>query len=214
MRVPGPGDPELTAAVRRFVVGTTPPGRYLELLHGNVMRLRGADRARFMHALGGDARHITDGELGMLLDSEWRARLTAAWLIGLDRRTHFRGRLGEALLDSQHVYAGQGYCLALARFETTADADLLCAYLNRYLPRADCDYDQDWAIGALLHLDERLTENRAARFLAPGGPWQHSAMSKRDPAEQHRMVSRLCAFASECTRDTTGDCRDTPGDQS
>jgi uncharacterized protein DUF6000 len=63
-----------------------------------------------------------------------------------------------------------------------------------------------------MHLDERLSANRAARFLAPGGPWQHSAMNKRDPAEQHRMVARLCIFASECMRDTTDD-GDTPGDQ-
>lgn len=31
-------------------------------------------------------------------------------------------------------------CLALARFETGADAALLCAYLDKYLPRPDCYY--------------------------------------------------------------------------
>jgi hypothetical protein len=199
MRLPWDGDPELTAIVKRYVdTGTTEPARYLKLLHGNVLGLHGSDRTAFMRAMGDDSRRITDHELSTLLDSEWRSRLTAAWLIGLDRRTHFRDRLGQLLLDSQLVYAGQGYCLALARFGTTADADLLCAYLDKYLPQVGRHYDQHWAIGALLHLDERLGGHRASRFLAPDGLWQHSATSRHDPAEQHRHIGRLCAFASEC----------------
>src|SRR5262249_60536331 len=116
----------------------------LKLLHGNALDMSGTERTEFESAMGRDARQITDRELSTLLDSEWRSRLTAAWLIGLDRRTHFRDRLSEMLLDSELVYAGQGYCLALARFETGADADILCAYLDRYLPQLDRHYDQHW----------------------------------------------------------------------
>jgi hypothetical protein len=196
----------------------TRPGRYLKLLHGNVLGLHGSERTSFMLAMGQDAQQITDHELSTLLDSEWRARLTAAWLIGLDRRTRFRDRLAGLLLDSQLVYAGQGYCLALARFETTADTDLLCAYLDRYLPRGDLHYDQHWSVGALLHLDERLGSSRAIPYLTPGGPWQQtawqrSAMSTYDPAEQHRRIACLCAFASECMRDAAGGQCSTPGNQ-
>jgi Family of unknown function (DUF6000) len=213
MRIPWDGDPELTAVVKRYVdTGTTQPARYLKLLHGNALSLRGSDRIAFTRAMGDDARQITDHELSTLLDSEWRSRLTAAWLIALDRRTLFRDRLGELLLDSQLVYAGQGYCLALARFETAADADILSAYLDKYLPQAGRHYDQHWAIGALLHLDECLSGHRADRFLTPGGMWQHSATSRHDPAEQHRHIDRLCAFAGECMHATTGNQRDTPGD--
>lgn len=201
MHYPGPDDPELLAAVMRYVDSEsgTRAGRYLKLLHGNALNMSGTDRTEFESALGRDARQITDRELGTLLDSEWRSRLTAAWLIGLDRRTHFRDRLGEMLLDSELVYAGQGYCLALARFETVADADVLCAYLDRSLP-LDRPFDADWAIGALLHLDERLGSNRADRFLAPGGPWEKSAASRHDPAEWHLDITRLCAYADECMR--------------
>jgi hypothetical protein len=196
----------MTALVRRFVVSTAAarPGRYLKLLHGNVLSISGSERSEFMLAMGRDARQITDGELSTLLGCGWRERLTAAWLIGLDRRTGFRDCLGELLLDSELAYAGQGYCLALARFETAADAELLCAYLDRYLPQIDCPYDQNWAIGALLHLDERLSGNRARRFLAPGGPWQRSALGTLDPAGEHRQIARLGAFASECMRDARG----------
>lgn len=117
MRYPTPDDPELWAAIRRYVDPGSPtrPGRYMKLLHGNALGIRGTERTDFMLAMGRDARQITDRELSTLLDSEWRSRLTAAWLIGLDRRTHFRDRLGEMLLDSELVYAGQGYCLALER---------------------------------------------------------------------------------------------------
>ena len=197
MRYPGPDDPELLAAVRRYVDSGS--ARYLKLLHGNALDMSGSDRTEFANAMGRDARHITDRELGTLLDSEWRSRLTAAWLIGLDRRARFRDRLGEMLLDSELVYAGQGYCLALARFETAADVDILRAYLDKYVP-LDRAYDQNWAIGALLYLDERLGGNRAGRFLTPGARWKNPATSRLDPAEQQRFITRLCAFADECMR--------------
>lgn len=202
MRHPRPEDPELWTAVRRFVDPGFPdrPGRYMKLLGGRLLDWHDPERAVFMHDLGRDARQITDRELSTLLDSEWRSRLTAAWLIGADRRTQFRDRIGALLLESELVYAGRGYCLALARFETAADADILCAYLDRYLPRADLHYDQHWAIGALLHLDERLGSNRADRFLTPSDLWEKSATSQYDPAERHRYLTRLCAFADECMR--------------
>ncbi|MFJ7497634.1 DUF6000 family protein [Streptomyces sp. NPDC097727] len=41
-----------------------------------------------------------------LLDSEWRSRITAAWLIGLSRREPFRRRLGGLLLVGDLTYAG------------------------------------------------------------------------------------------------------------
>ena len=213
MRFPRPDDPELMAAIRRYVypVPGTRPRRYMDLLHGgDALAISGADRAEFELALGRDARQVTDRDLSTLLDSEWRSRLTAAWLIGLDRRTQFRDRLGKMLLDSEVVYSGQGYCLALARFETSADSDILCTYLDKYLPQLDCYYDQHWAIGALLHLDEHLGSKHADRFLAPGGLWDKSAMSRNDPAEQRRRLARLCAFADDCMR-ASDDQRDTPG---
>jgi Family of unknown function (DUF6000) len=212
MRFPRPDDPELVAAIRRYVNAgpAGPPGRYLKLLHGNALAMTDADRTEFELALGRDAREITDSELSTLLDSEWRSRLTAAWLIGLGRRTQFRDRLGEMLLDSEVVYSGQGYCLALARFETSTEADILCAYLDKYLPQLDRYYDQHWAIGALLHLDERLGSKYADRFLAPGGLWDKSATSRNDPADRHRHLVRLCDFAEDCMR-ASDDQRDPPG---
>ncbi|MFF5225769.1 DUF6000 family protein [Dactylosporangium sp. NPDC000521] len=74
MRYPQPSDPELMTAIRRYV---SPGRRYLKLLHGNCLGLDTGERDRFAAELAADARTITDHELGVLLDSEWRARMTA-----------------------------------------------------------------------------------------------------------------------------------------
>jgi Family of unknown function (DUF6000) len=52
-------------------------------------------------------REVSDHELTTLLCGEWRSRLAAAWLIGLDRREQFRGRIGELLVASQDTDADQ-----------------------------------------------------------------------------------------------------------
>jgi hypothetical protein len=157
-----------------------------------------ARRMRFGQQLARAARQISDRELATLLGGEWRSRLTAAWLTGLDRREQFRDQIGELLLASQDVYAGQGYCLSLARLATAADADLLAAYLDAYLPQLDKRYDQDWALGALLHLDVKLGTDRAARFLTDGGPWQQWRQTEQAPAELHAWIDQLCSAADEC----------------
>jgi hypothetical protein len=137
------------------MTGGTP--RCAWLLHGNFATMDQAAATASSPPLARSAREVSDHELTTLLDGEWRSRLTAAWLIGLDRREQFRGRIGELLLASQDTYADQGYCLALARLATTADSELVGAYLHAYLPQLDERYNQDWALGALLHLDAVLS---------------------------------------------------------
>jgi len=119
VRLPVPGNTEMTAAVRRYVTPATGRlPRYLQLLHGNFVALDERKRRRFLQQLARSARQVSDRELAAVLENEWRSRLTASWLIGLDKREQFRDRIGELLLDSEAAYAGQGYCLALARFAT------------------------------------------------------------------------------------------------
>ncbi|MGH3393005.1 MAG: DUF6000 family protein [Actinomadura sp.] len=140
----------------------------------------------------------TADRLRTLLDEFGRrSRLTAAWLIGVDRRTKFRQALADLLLESALVYAGEGYCFALARFGQPEDADILAAYLDRFLPRKDCHYNQDWAIGALLHLDQKLGTTHAQRFIAPEGTWHQSAFAARDPLSSQRRAEEFCAFADQ-----------------
>lgn len=198
-------DAGLAGTFHRFVV---PGRRHLTLLHGNVLWMGEAERAGMGSALAEDAVAVTDGELEQLLADDWRAQLTAAWLAAFDRRHGHRERIGELLLASRVTYAGQGFCFALARFGTPRDAELLVAYLDRYLPRLDLVHDQPWALGALLHLDARLGSDRAGRFLAEGGAWRRwanaAAPKQADPDDRRALVDRLCAFADECMRTVTG----------
>jgi hypothetical protein len=85
----------------------------------------------------------------------------------------------------------------LARFATAADAELLAAHLDAYLPQPDKRYDQHWALGALLHLDEQLKSDRAARFLTGGGLWQQWSRTEKTPAELRDLIRQLCSAADE-----------------
>ncbi|MCZ9346170.1 DUF6000 family protein, partial [Streptomyces sp. TRM76130] len=104
--------------------------RYLVLKSGRFLRPEWPHGERFAHHLVDDAATITDAELEALLGYEWRSRLTAAWLIGVDRRERFRERIGDLLLASEVCFSGSAYCFALARFGTHADAEILTAYLD------------------------------------------------------------------------------------
>ncbi|GLV79928.1 DUF6000 family protein [Streptomyces hygroscopicus] len=198
MRYPTEDDPELMEAIRRYVTsGESADRRYLKLLGGQFAQHDGPDKAAFLRALVEDAHQITDHELGVLLDCEWRSRITAAWLIGISRRDQFRERLGTMLLASELVYAGQSYCFALARLGAEQDAEILTSYLDHYLPRDDCQYDQPWALGALLHIDELQGANHASRFLQPDGLWQHWAKGRFDAAVQKKRIDELSSYVDK-----------------
>src|ERR1041384_2314278 len=145
--------------------------RYRQLLHGNVLDMEQGERAGFGSALASDAVQVMDAEIELLLDGDWRAQITGAWLIGLGRRVRHRERVRDLLLASKLVFAGQGFCFALARFGTYEDARALVDYLDLYLQRPDLQYDQPWALGALLCLDGRHGTYEASRFLGEGGAW-------------------------------------------
>lgn len=191
-------DPELLGLVRRFV---TPGRRYLRL-GGSLLGLNGPKRVAFARELVKAASEITPAELDVLFEGGWRERKTASWLVVVAGRTEFRSRIGELLLASEGPYAGGAYCVTLATFGTSADADLLCNYLDHYLPRPDLDCDQGLALGALLHLDAALGSERASHYLAEGGLWKQwtdtPPRRDRDPQEYQQVVDQLCSFASEC----------------
>ncbi|MGH4033472.1 DUF6000 family protein [Actinomycetota bacterium Odt1-20B] len=192
---------ELRRLRRRYVAARR---RYLRLNHG-IFRLTERRLDRFARELARTAHALTPRELGILLDSGWRERKTAAWLIAIAGRTEFRPRLGKMLLADEMPFAGHAYCITLATFGTEEDADLLSAYLDRYLARPDLDYDQVSAIGALLHLDDAHGSDRAARFLAPGGPWQQwvqvqPARREVEPVGWQETMTRFCAFVQEAAR--------------
>jgi hypothetical protein len=188
-------DTEMRELILRYVM--VGEGRHLDLLHGNFARWEEPKRADFIDALVRDAHQITDRELGFLFDMEWRCRITAAWMIGISHRATLRDRLAKLLLASELTYAGQGYCVALALLGTDEDAEILAAYLDRYLPPPMRHYDQSWAIGALMHLDERLGTHHAAPYLLPDGPWDQWAQGKLDADGQKERIGQLCSLVTD-----------------
>ncbi|NEB16619.1 DUF6000 family protein [Streptomyces coelicoflavus] len=182
--------------IRRYV---TPGRRYLKL-GGALLGMSERDRDTFLRKLGRAAGGISPRELDALLDRGWRECTAAAWLIAVAGRTEFRERLGGLLLASRGPFVGQAYCVCLASFGTSADADILEAYLDRYLPRADLYYDQTAALGALLLLDAKLGADHAARFLTPDGLWQQwidgPPGKDRDAPDTYReFIGQLLACA-------------------
>ncbi|MEU2063007.1 DUF6000 family protein [Streptomyces sp. NPDC013455] len=182
--------------------------RYRELRSGRVLRPGWPHAKRFARHLIDDAATISDAELEALLGYEWRSRFTAAWLIGVGRRDTFRERIGDLLLASEFCFSGSAYCFALARFGTHADAEILTAYLDHYLPRTDLRYDQPAALGALLRLDAHLGTRHADRFTEPDGLWDRWVQALAHlqdspyftPAEQRRLTDLLCDFANGWTQ--------------
>jgi hypothetical protein len=196
-----PSTPQDMALVRRYVIwgpGPYATSRYRSLR--DPVRSDRPGRDVFERALASDARQISDEDLNTLLELDWRSRITAAWLIVLDRRTQFWESLGELLLASELAYAGIGYCIALVRFAQPEDADILAAYLHRYLTRSDCYYDQDAALGGLLHLDAELGTDRADRFL---DLWRDSVFADHDLFENRRRTAEFCAFADRVMKQGT-----------
>ncbi|MFG2593062.1 DUF6000 family protein [Streptomyces sp. NPDC048438] len=197
-------DPELLALVRRYVTPEGERRRYLKL-GGSLLRMRSPEYDRFIRDLREDAGLITADEIATLLEGSWRERRTVAWLVAVARRTEFRERLGELLLASEVCCVGLAYSVALASFGTARDADLLAAYLDRYLCRPDLAYDQAVVMGALQFVDLNRGGGQAAKFREPGGLWQEwlqeapHQQADTDPSPHFlSLIRRLCAFVDEC----------------
>ncbi|QNS04343.1 DUF6000 family protein [Streptomyces xanthii] len=195
--------------IERYVTPKdTGRARYFDLNSGRILRPGWPHAEVFARRMAEDAAVVTDAELSALLGYEWRSRVTGANLIGVGRRTSFREQLRELLLASDFCFAGSAYCFALARFGTAADAEILTAYLDRYLPRTDLRYDQPAALGALVHLDTLLGTDHATRFTEPDGglwkQWVDALVHLRDhpaytPEEQGRYMGLRCAFYDGAT---------------
>jgi len=104
----------------------------------------------------------------LLGDFNWRSRITGAHFAAITDSTEFEEQIGVLLLKSELTYAGDGYVLALARFNTDRSIKYLCEYLDYYLERTDLWFDQGDAMAALKWLDESNQTNYHKEFL---GRW-------------------------------------------
>ena len=172
---------------------------YLLLLHANFLRKDDPSKADFRSRLVQASREIPATELRFWIQGgAWREMLVASWLVGLRRETAMRDLVAERLLASSTCFAGQGLCVATARFRDDGSAKILEDYLDRYLPVGERRYDQEWVIGALAWLDRERNATSAARFLADNRLWEMSTDSRvvgsLDPQRGIALFSRAMSF--------------------
>ncbi|GHH58958.1 hypothetical protein GCM10017774_81170 [Lentzea cavernae] len=161
------------------------------LLHANFLREPCLDE--FVAELSEKALTSTDAEIDALLSGGWREKLVGSYLAGFARRTAFRDRIGALLVESRTAYAGQGYCFALAAFGGTDDAEWLATHLDRWLPELNRQYDQPWAMGALLHTDPL----RAQSFTDAWNTWLTKGCHGHGYpglTDERETIARLCSL--------------------
>ena len=90
----------------------------------------------------------------LLGDFNWRTRIVGAYFASIMKFKDVENIIGIHLLKSQVCYAGNGYCLALASFNTKSGNEYLKKYLDYYLTRKDLHYDQRGAMLALKWTDQ------------------------------------------------------------
>ncbi len=116
----------------------------------------------------------------LLSAAGWRERLVGSWFCGLKGWNQYGSAIGEALLASELVFAGKGYCFALACFADETSVKCLTQYLDAYLAQREKLYDQNWAMPALMWIDQQNGTAFAAPYIAPGGLWESFSAGKNE----------------------------------
>lgn len=91
----------------------------------------------------------------LLGDFNWRTRIVGAYFSAIESYVELEDIIGTHLLKSEVCYAGGGYCLALASFNTENGLEYLKKYLDYYLTRKDLHFDQFEALSALNWMDKQ-----------------------------------------------------------
>ncbi|WMW81108.1 DUF6000 family protein [Undibacterium cyanobacteriorum] len=90
----------------------------------------------------------------LLSHFDWRSRKTGAHLAAFLGLSDFEDQIGRLLLRSDVCYAGFGYCVAIAEFNTPIGVQYLNRYLDYYLKKPELFFDQNNVMAALKYLDE------------------------------------------------------------
>ncbi|WGH75776.1 DUF6000 family protein [Tenacibaculum tangerinum] len=107
----------------------------------------------------------------LLGDFNWRTRIVGAYFASILELKSVEEIIGIHLLKSQVCYAGNGYCLALATFNTKRGIQYLKRYLEYYLIRKDLHFDQTGVMCALKWTDELNGTNETENYLKLYNEW-------------------------------------------
>jgi hypothetical protein len=127
------------------------------------------------------AKEVTPEVVKQLLGNfDWRLRITGAYFAAIKGYEEFTDIIGVHLLQSEVCYAGAGYALAFAMFQSERAQDYLKAYLDYYLTQPDLWYDQADVLAAL----QLLNPAEAATYLVG---WQAYTADKPN----HRLENTI-----------------------
>ena len=145
----------------------------------------------FLQNLRPIAQELSKEVVELLLgDFNWRSRIVGAWFSAIKPYIEFEQTIGNLLLRSDVCYAGNGYCLALASFNTPTSIEFLCKYLAYYLNRPELWFDQDVAMGAIAYLDHINRTQNLQQFIPA---WKQFVADK-----QHwNLASSIQSFATQ-----------------
>ena len=174
---------------------------YMLLLHANFLDVSAEDKRTFSELFADAVATVPASELQQWMVRSWREQLTAAWIVAARGERALREEIAEKLLASRTCFSGQGFCVATARFGDQQACEILTSYLKKYLPVGDREYDQRWAIGALLWLDDRLETKHAEPFLANANLWKvvvrGEVVAGMDPQHGIARMRRAMIFLDE-----------------
>lgn len=167
---------------------------YLRILHGNYCRLLDtAEQDQFIIDVRNALPKLRPKTLTKLIDGHWRYAITGSWFAGVLNAQDHQNQIGKHLLASKTCYAGQAHAFALACFGNEISQGYLKQYLNQYLKKPDCFYDQHWAMPALIWIDTKNGTHEADIFLKPGGLWDEWTKNKESfEIRKHISNFRLC----------------------
>ncbi|UNS97259.1 DUF6000 family protein [Streptomyces tubbatahanensis] len=182
-------DLQLLALTRRYVI----PGRpYMKFQGWNLRQMSDVAQSEFGERLGKTAQDVEDEGLARLLSGDWRAKITASWMIAMSSRDWFEGLLGRLLLNGRDGRAALGYVLALTSFGRAQGVQCLRDYVRRGAESNERGASYEWAIaGWKYRQNSRTTPSReGSSFILPEDGWMDSLPS---PPEAE-LISFLCGF--------------------
>ncbi|WP_452227618.1 DUF6000 family protein [Lacinutrix sp. MEBiC02404] len=114
----------------------------------------------------------------LLGNFNWRTRIVGAYFATIKNYTELENIIGTHLLKSQVCYAGDGYCFALASFNTENSIGFLKKYLDYYLTRKDLQFEQTSALLALNWTDKQNGTKEVEKYLPIYNEWNKNKYSQ------------------------------------
>src|SRR5262245_34445492 len=132
---PVPGDPLRQEMIDRWVMPL-----YMGLMRRDITAVRNSEVFDIFAELWPE---MTEEVVCTLLRTRnWRPRIVGAHVAACKDLRGLTQWIGRLLLRSDLCYAGRGYCVALAHFNTSESIGFLLEYLHYYLTRSDLSFDQ------------------------------------------------------------------------